>query len=115
MDNMRHGVEKIQNTKELADSRLHILEGHFTPRNLSQKLSCIYSKRLVDETEMAAVRAIHEEMAEQFANELPAWMVCFHSVNVVIDVQFMLPGISQRIDFQDDMCRFTRFSKLRIA
>lgn len=103
MDDMGHGVEKIQNTKELTHSRLHILKGRCTPRNLSQKLGYIHPKRLKDETEMAAVRVIDKEMAEQFANKLPAWMVCFLGVNVVIDVQFMFPRMSQHVNFQDDI------------
>lgn len=61
---------------------------------------------------MAAVRALREEMVKQLANELPARMVRFHRANVIIDVQLMLPVLTQYVDFQDDVCGLTSSSNL---
>lgn len=66
-------------------------------------LGCIYSERFVDESNVAAMRAIHKEMAEQLANELPARMICLHRVDAVIDVQFMVPCLTQFVNIQDDI------------
>lgn len=115
MDQTGHRVEKIQNTKELADSRFHILERHPLSRNVSQQLGRIYSKRFMDKADVAAVGAIHNKVANQLPNELPARMVCFQSVNVVVDVQFMLPCLAQCVNFQDGICGFTRSLKLRMT
>lgn len=83
-------MEQIQNTEELADGGFHTLECHRATRNVLQQLDCIYPERLVDEAKMPAVRAIHKEMPEQFANKLPARMVRSQSVHVLIHVQFMV-------------------------
>lgn len=91
MNEARHRVEKVQNTEELANGGFHTLECHSTARDVLQQLDCVDPKRFVDQNKVAAVRAIHMKMTEQFANEFPARMVRVQSVYVVIDLQFMVP------------------------
>lgn len=115
MNDTSHGMDKVQHTKKLADSRFHILKGHDTSRDVFQQLCCIYPQRLMDETDMAAMGAIHKEVTKHFPNEFPTRMMYFNRVKVVIDVQFMFPCLAQGVYLQDDVCRITGSFEFRMT
>lgn len=64
---------------------------------------------------MTAAGALHVKVTEHFSNELPARMIRLNGVNVLVNIEFMLPFLTQHVDFQYDICRVTRSSGLRMA
>lgn len=58
-------------------------------RHLHQNI-CTRSERLVNQADVAAMRALDIEMVAKFANEISTGMVCFHLINLLVDVQFSL-------------------------
>ena len=61
-------------------------QGSLRPgKHLHQNI-CARSERLVNKTDVTAMRTLYIEMAEKFANEVSARMVCFDQVHVLVDV-----------------------------
>ena len=71
------------------------------PRRHLQQDICTSSERLVNKTNVAAMRALDIKMVEEFANEVSARMFRFHQIHVLVDVQLSLvvPVLSRYINF----------------
>lgn len=59
---------------ELSNTWFHTVEGHCLPSDHLHEKICTHPERLVSEADMTIMRALYREVAEEFANEVPAWM-----------------------------------------